>query len=87
MSKEPEKIARVGQLQILQEGGSKMKEIKEYFESKVVMSFDITKRTTAKDEQGRYISPTIEDHWQTFQEGVEYGIRYTLQAVTANKDS
>lgn len=46
--------------------------VKELFEQYTVPNFGVgTDPDVSKNLQGEYINPTLEDHWQTFQEAAE----------------
>jgi hypothetical protein len=57
-------------------------EMREIFEQVTLMSFVPGEVDTARLANGQYRNPVIEDHWQTFQEGWEEGIKWFKQAAT-----
>jgi hypothetical protein len=46
------------------------------------MSFVPGEVDTTRLANGQYRNPVIEDHWQTFQEGWEEGIKWFKQTAT-----
>lgn len=54
-----------------------MKDQRELFELICVPNFGITgSQNLNRNSKGEYIDPTLEDHWQTFQEGWECAIEH-----------
>mgnify|MGYP003351581964 CR=1 FL=1 len=50
--------------------------IREAFEKESAPSFGTTSEIIKKNSKGEYKNPTVEDHWQTFQEGWEAAINH-----------
>lgn len=48
--------------------------VRELFESKVYPSFPGISSGLRRNDKGEYISEALEDHWQTFMEGVEFAV-------------
>ena len=58
-----------------------MENMRQLFEEKVIPSFpDITTGLQRKPN-GEYGSGTIEDHWQTFQEGFAMGLLFVEKMI------
>ena len=51
------------------------KRVRTLFEEKVYPSFPGLAHGLRRKDNGEYVSGTLEDHWQTFQEGVELAVR------------
>lgn len=51
--------------------------IRELFETVVYPSFGVTSgHSLRRKPNGEYVSDSLEDHWQTFQEGWECAVEY-----------
>ena len=48
--------------------------VREAFEKIAAPNFFIGEYDLSRDSKGQYIAPSLEDHWQTFQEGWESAI-------------
>jgi hypothetical protein len=55
--------------------------IRELFEEKVYPSFPGIAHGLRRKDNGEYLSDTLEDHWQTFQEGFEIAVRECCQKL------
>ena len=57
-----------------------MDPIRKAFEEVCYPNFGTTSgHSLRRKSNGEYVSDSIEDHWQTFQEGWEEGIKYLKQ--------
>lgn len=56
--------------------------MREIFEQTTLPNFCKEEIDTTRLANGQYRNPIIEDHWQTFQEGWEEGIKWFKQSVT-----
>ena len=52
--------------------------IRELFENEVYPSFPGLAHGLRRKDNGEYVSDALEDHWQTFQEGIEIAVRECL---------
>lgn len=59
-----------------------MNNIREAFERVSAPSFG-HELTFPKNSRGEYVNPTLEDHWQTFQEGWESAVKYVKHRSTS----
>ena len=57
-------------------------EIREIFEQVTLVNFSREEVDTTRLVNGQYRNPIIEDHWQTFQEGWEEGIKWFKNTFT-----
>ena len=57
-------------------------EMREIFEQTTLPNFSKEEIDTTRLANGQYRNPIVEDHWQTFQEGWEEGIKWFKQSVT-----
>ena len=57
-------------------------EMREIFEQTTLPNFSKEEIDTTRLANGQYRNPIVEDHWQTFQEGWEEGIKWFKQAAT-----
>ena len=62
--------------------------IREAFEKVTASSFGVEMkgtvlRYTSGDNVGQYKNPTVEDHWQTFQEGWEEAVNFIKNKETS----
>jgi hypothetical protein len=55
--------------------------IRELFEEKVYPSFGSVAHGLRRKPSGEYVSDMLEDHWQTFQEGVEIAVNECLDVI------
>ena len=55
--------------------------IRELFEEKVYPSFGSVAHGLRRKPSGEYVSDMLEDHWQTFQEGVEIAVNECLDII------
>jgi|GEM_PF-1437271 len=63
-----------------------VKIIREAFEKTCLPSF--SNLNSHKKPNGEYVSPILEDHWQTFQEGWEAALEHLLNiSVSAYSDT
>ena len=49
--------------------------VRELFEEQVYPNFPGLEHGLDRKPNGEYVSPTLEDHWQTFQEGIELTVK------------
>ena len=56
--------------------------MREIFEQITLSNFSEEEFDTTRLANGQYRNPIVEDHWQTFQEGWEEGIKWFRQSVT-----
>lgn len=49
--------------------------VRELFETQVYPSFPGLAHGLRRKPSGEYVSDTLEDHWQTFQEGFELAVK------------
>lgn len=57
------------------------KTIRQLFEQKVYPSFPGIQHGLRQKQTGEYVSDTLEDHWQTFQEGFEMGMLHVEKMI------
>lgn len=57
------------------------KRARELFEEKVYPSFGTVAHGLRRKPSGEYVSDMLEDHWQTFQEGMEIGVNECLDVI------
>ena len=57
------------------------KQIRELFETRCFPNFPGIAHGLRRKPNGEYVSDTLEDHWQTFQEGFELGIKECKNAI------
>lgn len=55
--------------------------VRAIFESEVFPSFPGIEHGLRTKENGEYLSDTLEDHWNTFQEGFEFGVKKALDEL------
>lgn len=60
--------------------------IREAFEEISLPSFPLHLERGARYANGEYITPAIEDHWQTFQEGWEAAIKHLKNKTSDYSD-
>jgi hypothetical protein len=58
--------------------------IRKYFEETAAEHFPYSDVKLIRNEDDEYINPTIEDHWQTFQEGWECAILFIKEVNEMN---
>lgn len=60
--------------------------IRELFEKHTVPNFAVgDDLDLSKNFRGEYVNPTLEDHWQTFQEAAELVVRECAELMKARK--
>lgn len=55
--------------------------MRQLFEEKVYPSFSGIAYGFLRKPNGEYVSDTLEDHWQTFQEGFEMGMLHVEKMI------
>jgi hypothetical protein len=58
--------------------------IRKYFEETTAVNFPDSAVKLIRNERDEYINTTLEDHWQTFQEGWECAIAFIKKANEMN---
>lgn len=61
------------------------KRIRELFESVSAPSFG-HELIFPRNSKGEYIDPRLEDHWQTFQEGIESAVKECVSLLESERD-
>jgi len=58
-----------------------IEQIRTLFEEKVYPSFPGMAHGLRRKLNGEYVSDTLEDHWNTFQEGFELGVLHVEKMI------
>lgn len=60
--------------------------VREIFEEHVFLNFVSTGHGLRRKDNGEYVSHMLEDHWNTFQEGFEFGVKKALYEMAVQMD-